>query len=531
MILRARQTFYLIRAVMALAAVNLTVGALPAAAEKTIKMVPRGDLNIVDPIWSTVAVTRNYGYMVYDTLFSLDANFKPQPQMVDKVDISADKLTYTFTLRPGLKWHDGAPVRAVDCVASIQRWSKRNIVGQKLAELTESIEAVGDDSFRIKLKQPFGVIDALAEPSNSPAFMMPERIAKTDAFTQIKETIGSGPFIFKKDEWVPGNKEVFVRNPNYVPRKEAPSFLAGGKVVKVDRVEWLHIPDPGTVLVALMAGEIDYYENPPIDYMAAMEKNPKIKILNLDSLGSQGTLRLNHLHPPFNNVKARLAVLHAIDQEEYMRAVIGNPKYYLKSCWALFGCGANMETDAGAEPFKKPDLAKAKQLLKESGYNGEKIVVLDPTNVQVLHAAVTVTVKNLRSIGMNVDVQAMDVGTMIARRAKKDPPDKGGWHVFHTQFQGIDIFSPASHLYVSAPCAKGPPGWPCDKGIEDLRDAWAKQADPAKRKEIAVALQKRAYEMVPYISTGQFRQPVAYRDSLTGVLASGATVFWNIDKK
>jgi peptide/nickel transport system substrate-binding protein len=512
---------------MSLLAGVLAVGAANAA-DKTIRMVPRGDLNILDPVWSTVAITRDYGYMVYDTLFSPDADFKPQPEMVDKTEISADGLTYTFTLRPGLKWHDGAPVTAADCVASVQRWSKRNLIGQKMAEKMDKIEATGDQTFVIKMKAKFDVIGALAEPSSSPAFMMPARIAATDANTQIKETIGSGPFIFKKDEWVPGNKEVFVKNPDYIPRKEPASFLAGGKVVKVDRVEWIHIPDANTVLAALISGEVDYYQNPSLDFLPTIEKNPQIKLLDLDKLGSQATLRLNHLQPPFNNVKARQAVLMAINQQEYMQAVAGEAKYYWKDCYALFACGGPYESDIGA--IKKPDLEKAKALLKESGYNGEKVVVLDPTNVPVLHAAVTVTVNNLRKLGMNVDVQAMDVGTMIARRAKKDAPDAGGWNVFHTQFQGTEQANPPGNAYIAAPCEKGPPGWPCDQQIEDLRNAFLGETDPAKRKEIASKLQARAYEFVPYISVGQLRQPIAYRSNLKGVLQSGATVFWNIEK-
>ncbi len=280
----------------------------------------------------------------------------------------------------------------------------------------------------------------------------------------------------------------------------------------------------------MISGEIDYYENPSIDYLALFEKNPAIKIFNLDPLGSQGTLRMNHLHPPFNNIKARQALLWTVNQEEYMRALVGNPKYYFKECRAIFGCGSVYETNAGAEGLHQ-DFNKAKELLKEAGYKGEPIIVMDPTNVPILHAAITVTVQNLRKAGMNVDVQAMDVGTMISRRAKKDPPGKGGWHIFYTQFQGMDISSPGAHLYAAAPCMSGPPGWPCDKKIEDLRNAFNREPDIAKRKQIAVDLQRRVYEFVPYINIGQFRQPVAYRSSLSGVMATGATVFWNIEKK
>jgi len=209
-------------------------------AQKTLRFIPQADLRSIDPIWTTAYVTRNFGYLVFDTLFALDKDFKPQPQMVDRWTASGDKLTYRFTLREGLKWHDGQPVRAADCVASLERWGKRDTLGQKLMEVVGEIQAVDDKAFTIKLKSPFPLIlDALGKLSSNVPFMMPERLAKTDAYQQIPEAVGSGPFKFVKEEWVPGNKAVFVRNADYVPREELPSFASGGKVAKVDRVEWL----------------------------------------------------------------------------------------------------------------------------------------------------------------------------------------------------------------------------------------------------------------------------------------------------
>jgi peptide/nickel transport system substrate-binding protein len=517
---------FLLSAVAALA----TVSAVPLASAQTLKVVMHSDVKVLDPIWSGAYITRNHGYMLYDVLFAMDEKFQVKPQMVDTWTTSDDGLVWTFKLRDGLEWHDGQPVTAEDCIASLKRWSARDAMGQKMAQALKEYKVVDPRTFQIVLKEKFGaVIESLGKPSVVVPFMMPKRVADTDANTQIKETIGSGPFIFKKEEWKPGNLEVFVKNKDYIPRKEPASFLAGGKVVKVDRVEWLHMPDPATVMSALLAGEIDYYENPSTDFLPIFEKNKDIKIVDLDPMGSQGTLRLNHLHPPFNNEKIRQAVLHAIDRETYSKAVIGDARYYWKDCHALFGCGSPFQTDAGA--VKKKDIAKAKALLKEGGYNNEKVVVMDPSNVPVLHAAVMVTVDALRSIGMNVEVQAMDVGTMIRRRASKDAPEKGGWNVFHTQFQGVDIISPASHQYITAGCEKAPPGWPCDKQLEELRQAFLKETNPAKQKEIATKMQVRAYEFVPYIAVGQWKQPVAYRSSLSGVLESAATVFWNIEKK
>src|SRR6202048_815773 len=210
-----------------------SVGWTQSDLQKTLRFIPQADLRSIDPIWTTAYVTRNFGYLVFDTLFSLDKDFKPQPQMVDRWTASDDKLTYKFTLRDGLKWHDGQPVRAADCVASIERWGKRDPLGQKLIEAIGQIQAVDDRNFTISLKSPFPLIlDALGKPSSNVPFMMPERFSKTDAYQQNSEAIGSGPFKFVKEEWVPGNKVVFVKNTDYLSREEVPSFAAGGTVMK-----------------------------------------------------------------------------------------------------------------------------------------------------------------------------------------------------------------------------------------------------------------------------------------------------------
>jgi peptide/nickel transport system substrate-binding protein len=498
----------------------------------TLKVIPHADLKNTDPIWTTAYITRNHGYMIYDTLFSLDADLKPQPQMVDAWQVSDDGLVYTFTLRPGLKWHDGAPVRAADCVASIQRWGKRDGMGQKLMELTQSLDVVDDRTFTLTLKEPYGlVLHSLGKISSNVPFMMPERLAKTDAFTQITEHIGSGPFRFVEEDWVPGSKVVYVRNPDYVPRSEPPSFAAGGKVVKVDRVEWLYIPDPATAQAALSAGEVDYYERPPVDLLPLMEANPEVTVSIIDPLGTQGWLRPNHLHPPFNHKKARQALLWMVNQEDYMRAIIGDPKYW-RTCGAYFMCGTPLETDVGSEPLMQQDFAKAKQLMQEAGYQGEPVVLMDPTDIPILHGATLVTAQLLRKIGVKVDVQAMDWSTLTSRRAEKKPPSEGGWNLFHTWATGADVASPVNNIGVSGGCMeKAWFGWPCDPRLEELRDAWARTSDPAKQKEIAVELQRVAYDTVPYVNYGQWFLPTAYRSNLQGVIVSPVPFFWNIEKQ
>src|SRR5438552_2369405 len=247
---------HFLTAAIALLALASTLGSPVALAQgqKVLKFIPQADLRILDPIATTAYITRNHGYMVYDTLFAIDDKFQVKEQMVGKHEMSKDGLTYTFTLRDGLKFHDGAPVRSADCIASIERWSKRDALGQKLAEATESWTAVDDKTFQLKLKTPFPLtLDALAKPSSNVPFIMPERIAKTDPFKNLEDPIGSGPFKMVKSEWVPGNKVVYVKNTDYVPRNEAPSWASGGKVAKGDRVEWIYIPDSATAAAALNA--------------------------------------------------------------------------------------------------------------------------------------------------------------------------------------------------------------------------------------------------------------------------------------
>src|SRR5215831_13033140 len=272
----------------------------------TLRFVPHADLKILDPIWTTAYITRNHGYMIYDTLFALDGSLKLQPQMVDKYTVSKDHMKYSFTLRDGLKFHDGQPVTAEDCVASIKRWGAKDAVGRLMMTSTGKMAPVDRKTFVIELETPFGlVLDALGKPSASPSFIMPARLAATDPNEQVKDVIGSGPFKFSKDEWQPGNRVVYVRNPDYVPRKEKPSGAAGGKRALVDRVEWRYIPDPATAGAALEAGEVDCWENIRLDYVPRLEKNPGVSVFVTDPRGSQGCLRPNHLHPPFNNKKAR----------------------------------------------------------------------------------------------------------------------------------------------------------------------------------------------------------------------------------
>jgi peptide/nickel transport system substrate-binding protein len=514
-------------------ALGLPTGAAVAAAPgTTLYFIAQADLRVLDPIWTTATITRNYGYMVYDTLFALDSHFKPQPQMVDRWTLSNDRLTYTFTLRDGLKFTDGQPVRSADCIASLERWSKRDALGQTVASAIAEYRAVDEKTFSIILKKPFPLLlDALAKPDSIVPFIMPQRVAETSADQQIKDTTGSGPFKFVNSEWQPGHKAVFVKNPEYVPRQEPPSWASGGKNVKIDRIVWLYIPDPGTALAAFTAGEADWWENPPPDFYPILARDPDVTLIQGSPFGTSGLLRFNELQPPFDNVEMRQALLYAVDQSEDMAALAGDKKYW-NTCFSFYSCGGPMASEAGAGPLEGPrDLARAKQLIMQAGYHGEKIVLLDPIDFPTIHALALVTNDLLRRLGVNVEIQAMDWGTLVSRRASKAPIDQGGWNIFLTTFPGIAIMDPA----VDAPLrANGPAawvGWPDDPIIEKLRREWIFAPGETERKAIAANLQREAFKSVPYIPTGEYSARTAFHKNLVGVDIGPIPFMWSVAKK
>ena len=480
------------------------------AAGKTITAVMHSDLRVIDPVLTTAYITRDHGYMVYDTLLATDSNFKIQPQMADW-KVSDDKLTYTFTLRDGLKWHDGAPVTAEDCVASLKRWGKRDGMGQKLMDFTASLEATDAKTITLKLKEPYGlVLESIGKPSSLVPFMMPKRLAETPPGKQIPEQIGSGPFKFVQAEFQPGVKAVYEKNKDYVPRKEPPSWTSGGKVVKVDRVEWITMPDAQTAVNALQSGDIDFMENPPFDLLPVLEANKDLKVEALNKFGFQTLGRMNFLYPPFDNVKVRRAAFLAMNQKDVLDALVGNPKYY-KICGAVFICDTPLATDVGSETLVKGNgMAEAKKLLAESGYDGTPVVVMAPGDVVTLKAQPIVAAQLLREAGFKVDVQATDWQTVVTRRASQKPPKEGGWNMFFTNWVAADVVQPVVNVSIGGRGKNGGWfGWPEDAKIEELRDDFARASSPDEQKKIAADIQKEAYDQVIYIPLGQYLVPSA----------------------
>ena len=497
-------------------------------AEKTLRAVMHSDLKILDPIWTTAYIVRNHGYMIYDTLFATDANGEIKPQMVEKHEVSADKLTHTFTLRDGLLWHDGQPVTSEDCIASIKRWGAKDATGQKLMTFIAGFEVKDPKTFVIKLKEPTGlVLLGLGKPSSAVPFMMPKRVAETDPNTQISDFTGSGPFVFKRDEWKPGDKTVYVKFDKYKPRSEPSSGLAGGKVVHIDRVEWRAISDHQQAMNALIRGEIEYIEAPKHDLLPLLKGDSNIKLWDYNPLGNQYTFRPNWLHKPFDNEKVRQALWYAFNQKDFLDAVIGDPNYY-KTCKAMFVCGTPLASEKGMDALLASNFKKAQELLKEAGYDGTPIVLMHSTDLDVLTNLAPVAKSLMEKAGFKVDMQSMDWQTVVARRAKKDPPNAGGWHAFLTSWVAADITNPIFTGFLNSACDKAMFGWPCDTEMEKLRDQFARETDPAKQKVIAEAVQVRATQAVSHINLGQWYQPIAARKNISGILTTPVPVFWNV---
>jgi peptide/nickel transport system substrate-binding protein len=521
------------RAFLAASAAGLALPAVVRAAnQRVLKFIPQSDLAILDPVWTTAYVTRAHGYMVFDTLYGQSGQkngFKAEPQMLAGDTVENDGKTWKLTLRDGLMFHDGTKVLARDCAASIKRWGARDAFGQALMQRTDEVSAPDDKTIMFRLKQPFPLLPlALGHGAANMCAMMPERIAATDPFKQFTEVVGSGPFRFKPDERVQGSLFVYERFDGYKPRESGESsFTAGPKVVHFDRVEWHIQPDPATKAAALQAGEMDWWENPTADLLPLLRSH-NIATPVTDPTGTPFLLRPNHLYPPFDNPAIRRALMGAIDQKEYMIAMMGEDT----SLWAVpngyFPPLSPLASDAGMTGVTgKRDYDAVKKALIDAGYKGEKIVLMVPNDQPFNKAGSDVAAEMLKRVGMNVDYQSTDWGMVVQRRALTKPPEDGGWHLFVTGFSGLDWFTPASHLPLRGNGKSAWFGWPSMPKIEELRDAWFDAPDLAAQKKIGVEMQLQAFQDVPYWPLGVTQLPTAFRHDITGV-PEGFPAFWNV---
>jgi peptide/nickel transport system substrate-binding protein len=512
------------------------VAAMPAAQAQTVlKVLIDGNVTTVDPVVTTESMAIQHGFMVYDQLFALDAQGRPQPQMVASYERSADGLKWRFVLRDGLKFHDGSPVEAKDVVPSLRRWAARKASGAALIRHVEALEAVDARTFEMRLSRPFGpVLEMLADPLNA-LFIMRAAEASTDPATPLTTSIGSGPFRFIQQGWKPGDKAVYQKNADYVPRSEPASAMAGGKVVKVDRVEYWNIPDATTSAQALISGEVDIITFPQLALMQVFERAPGIEVLMLNPIGEQGVLRVNHLVPPFNHPKAREALLYLLgNQTDHLSAIVRLPKLQMP-CWSIFGCGTPLETKAGIGDWAKgTDVEKARALLREAGYDGRPVVILDAPSQGSIHAMSLVTAQKLRQAGVTVDVQAMDLAAWAARRNERGDPKTtpNGWNIFHTAGKMISQGNPLANAGVVAACdGKNWVGWPCDEELQKQLEAYAFTPSDGQKAWVD-AYQTRYFQALPYVPVGQFLLPTVSRTAVTGLLpVQGYPVMWNVQKR
>jgi peptide/nickel transport system substrate-binding protein len=503
-----------------------------AQGANVLRFIPQIDLAFLDPHFTTAYITRGHGHMVFDTLYSLDASFRPHPQMVEGHVVEEDGKRWTLTLRPGLLWHDGERVLARDCVASIRRWARRDALGGALMERTDELSATDDRTIRFRLKKPFPLLPATLGKVSSPMpAMLPERLATTDPFRQITEMVGSGPFRFLANERVPGSRNVYVRNERYVPRADGPAeWNAGPKVVHLDRVEWTTIPDAATKVAALQRGEQDWWENPTHDLLPLLRRDRRIVIATTNPTGAVNMMRPNHLHPPFSNPAFRRALLHGIDQTAMMQSVVGpNPADYFVP-HGVFCPNTPMASEAGLEPLMGPrDLPRARELVRASGYGGEKVAMLVATDYPQFKAMGEVAADMFQKLGVNVDYVSMDWGSMLQRRTNRGPVEQGGWSVLNTGWEGSDHMDPSNHFAIRGngndPAAW--PGWCVSERLEQLREAWFDAPTSAEQQRICRDLQVQCMQDVPSIPLGQFQQPTAHRNTVTGV-KPGFPTFWGV---
>ena len=514
-------------------AVALTAPRIAAAqGRRVLKFIPQSDLAVLDPIWTTAYVTRNHGFMVFDTLYGQDSSFKMSPQMVQGHTISPDEKQWTLTLRDGLMFHDGSKVLARDCAESIRRWGKRDSFGQALMAATDEISAPDDKTIVFRLKRPFALLpDALGKTGSSMCAIMPERLAKTDPFTQVTEMVGSGPYRFVANERVPGSLVVYERFEQYQPITQGtPSFTAGPKIVNFDRVEWHVVPDAATAAAALQSGEVDWWEAPNIDLVPLLKRDRRLTVEIQDPTGLMGCMRPNFLFPPFDNAAFRRALLPAINQNDFMTAAAGTDPSTWYTPTGVFCPKTPMASDVDLNLLTgKHDLDQVKKDILAAGYKGEKVVSLLATDQPTIKAVADVGVALMQSVGINVDDVETDWGTVVQRRVKKTPPEEGGWSVFYTYWSGMDMFNPAVDTSIRGNGAGGWFGWPEFPKLEQLRNAWLQAPDLSGQQQIAREIQQTFFDVLPYYPLGQLLQPTSYEKALTGV-PFGFVLFWNVKR-
>ena len=489
------------------------------SAAHTLRFIPQADVTAVDPMSTTSYGVRNHGHMCWDTLYGLDTDFVPRPQLAEGHAVEQDGLRWVFTLREGTRFHDGEPIRAADAIASIRRWARLDSLGQSLAERTEAMRALDDRRFEIRLKTPFGVmLAALGKPSSYPCFIYPQRFAEVDPARPFTEVVGSGPYRFVAEERLSGSRAVYRRFDGYRPAPAAPSLLGGAKIAHFERVEFHILPDVGTAAAAIQSGEIDWWEQVAPDLRPVMRRHRDIVLERVDFGGLMAMLRFNHLHPPFDNPAIRRALLHSVNQADFMTAIMGSDRSLWSDGMGVFPRSSPLANDEGIAAVTGPrstDAARA--ALQAAGYAGQKVTVLHPTDVVNNNALTTVLTDTLKRSGLNAESATSDWGTVLQRRANRNPPDQGGWNALVVLFGGIDLANPGQHPLLRANGAQAWFGWPTSPALEAMRDAWFAAGPIEMQQQIARSIQGQFWQDLPFIPLGQYFIDSAWRRDISGV--------------
>ena len=498
---------------------------------RILRFIPNTGLTVLDPIWTASLVTGNHAYHVFDTIYGTGSDWKPAPQMAAGHEVDAEWRNWSIHLRDDLWFHDGTPVRAQDCVASIRRWARRDSFGAMMLAAADTIEAADDRIIRFRFRRRFPrLLEALGRTSALPCMIMPERFGATDAFVAVKAMVGSGPYRFLADEFNPGSRVAYAKFDRYVPCPGPADRTAGGKIAHFDRVEWITMPDPATAIAAMQSGEMDWWESTPADLRPLVLRARNLRLESKDPFGWIGILRFNHLQPPFNSVKLRRALLAAANQADFMAAGAGDGDAAWRVCRAYFPCGApDVSETAGRAAMPMPDdLGAARRAIAAAGYNGEKIALLVPTDIHHHAAFGQVSADLLRRLGMNLDFQAMDWGTMIQRITNRGPVEKGGWSLFHTAGAMVSMATPALNQYIRGMGEKGWTGWYEKPEIEALTQEWLDTSADQPQGRIFERMQQILFDDPPLVPLGQYTTFATYGRDITGALPGIGSYPWNV---
>ncbi len=500
---------------------------------RILRFIPQSDLAVLDPVQSTSVVTMQHACLVFDTLYGVDWQGQTQPQMVDGHTREDEGATWRMTLRHGLRFHDGTPVLARDAAASIRRWGAKDAFGLAVTAAMDALEAPDDRTLVFRMKRPFPLLPvALGKVGVNTAVIMPERLANTPPTTQVTEMVGSGPFRFRADQRAPGSLAVYERFEGYAPRPSGvASLLAGPKVAHLDRVEWHTIPDTSTASAALQSGEMDWWEAADAENASALRRRPDIAVRVQDYPGYAAALRPNCLQPPFDNPAIRRALMGALSQRDMMVAAAGDDPALWRDRVGYFHPRSAMATEIGMAALTGPrDLDRVRRDLAAAGYAGQKVVMMAATDRTIINNMSEVAADMLRKVGMNLDYQTTDFGSVLARANSRAPVEKGGWSLYVSGYYGSSVISPAPHNWLRGNGAASIPGWPDSPRIEALRDHWFVAPDLAAEQAIAREMQVAAFQDVPYYPLGLLADVTAYRRRLSGIL-DGLALFYNVRKQ